>query len=153
MARSLHVYPKAELAGSDWFYVCKVFDRDTRQGSRFEHTIPAGVTITGRLGLLKICFDLTAGDSDTDQDVDDSLFVDVASGGPTNGETLWESWQTLAESKVTSPDITQSVFWLLWSPQNTARIRTAARRILINGRGWTVTGAHQHEGDGTVTEE
>jgi hypothetical protein len=97
VARSLHVYPKAVLVGSSWSFIVKVFDQDTRTSSRFTHEVAAGVTAEIPMRLLKLSYDLTVGDADIDQDVDDAHFVDTAAGGPTNGETLWETWQTLAE--------------------------------------------------------
>ena len=164
MSRSLHVYPKPTLVGSSWDYVLFVREFDPATGerigarSKFRHTIPValpGLTAEIPLRLLKLTFDLTVADTDTDADVDDAHLIDTASGGPTNGETMWETWQTLAESIIDglSPGYTVRDFWAQWSAQNTARVRTAARRILINGRGWSVSDVHQHEGDGTVTEE
>lgn len=155
MARNLHVYPKAVIVGSSWSFHVKVFDQDTRISSRFVHTIPAAVTAEIPMRLLKLSYDLTVADGDTDQDVDDAHFVDVALGGPTGGETLWETWQTLADGKIAglSPGYSQADFFVAWTQQNTARVRTGARRILVNGRGWSVSSVHQHEGDGTVTEE
>lgn len=161
MARSLHVYPKPVLVGSQWDYVLFVQEYDPTTGehigtrSKFRHAVPAGVTAEMPLRLLKLSYDVTTADTDTDADVDDAHFVDTASGGPTNGETLFESWSGLAESIIggLSPGYTVRDFWAEWTTQNTARVRTAARRILVNGRGWTVTNVHQHEGDGSVTEE
>jgi hypothetical protein len=157
VARNLHVYPKAVIDGSTWTYLVKVFDQDTRTNTRFEHVVPAAVTAEVPLRLLKVSWDMTVADSDSDADVDDALFVDTASGGPTNGETLWETWQGLADPKIaglTSP-YTAADFFAEWSQQDTARIRNAARRILINGRGWTVVSGtvHQHEGDHSNTDE
>ena len=155
MARQLHVYPKALIEASTWTYLIKVYEPATRVNSRFEHTVPAGVTADVPLVLLKLSYDLTVGDTDTDQDVDTAHFVDTASGGPTNGQTLWESWQTLAESNLaglTAP-YTQADYWAEWSKKNTQRVRQAGNRILVNGRGWTVQNVHQHEGDGTNTDE
>jgi hypothetical protein len=128
LARNLAIYPKATLVGDQWRFVVNVWGDGPR--SKFEHIETAGVTAEVPLTLLKLAYDLTVGDTDTNADVDDAHYVDTASGGPTNGETLWESWRELAES-----------------------IINAARRILVNGRGWTVGSVHQHEGDNTVTEE
>lgn len=157
MARELHVYPKAVIEGSTWTYVVKVYDHAIRQNSQFVHTAVAGVTAEVPLSLLKVSFDLVVADTDTDQDVDDALWLDTASGGPTNGETLWETWQQLADPKISglTTGYTVQDFWAEWTQQNTARVRNAARRILINGRGWTIPGGsvHQHEGDGTTTDE
>lgn len=153
MARNLSVYPKATLIGDQWQFVVNVWDATSR--SKFVHSETAGVTADVPLTLLKLAYDLTVADTDLDSDVDDAHWVDTAAGGPTNGETLWESWRSLAETKIAglSPGYTLADFRAAWTQQNTARVRTAARRILINGRGWTVGSVHQHEGDGTVTEE
>jgi hypothetical protein len=153
VARNLHVYPKATITGTQWDFVVNVWGDGPR--TKHRHTIPAAVTAETPLVLLKLAFDLTVADTDTNQDVDDAMWLDTAAGGPTNGETLWESWQDLAESIISglTSGYTLGDFRAGWTQQNTARIRTAARRILINGRGWTVTDVHQHEGDGTVTEE
>jgi hypothetical protein len=155
MARTYHLYPKAVIDGSTWTYHVKVYEPATRTNTRFEHTAPAAVTAEIPLRLLKVSFDLVTGDADTPQDVDNAMWLDTASGGPTNGETLWESWQGLADPKIAglTTGYTQADFWAEWSQQNTARIRIAARRILVNGRGWTIPFAHQHEGDGTTTDE
>lgn len=149
MARTLHVYPKAIIDGSEWTYVVKV------GASRFTHTIPSGVAADVPMRLLKLSYDLTVADTDTDEDVDDAHWSDTASGGPTSGETLWETWQALAEVNLTaagSPH-TQAGLYAEWSKQNTQRIRQAGNRILVNGRGWTIANVHQHEGDGTNTDE
>ena len=155
MARELHVYPKAIIEGSTWTYIVKIYEAATRTNSRFEHTATAGVTAEVPMRLLKVAFDLTVADTDTDQDVDDAMWLDTASGGPTNGETLWETWQALADPKIAglTTGYTQADFWTTWTQQNTARVRNAARRILVNGRGWTIPWVHQHEGDGTNTDE
>ena len=157
MARELHVYPKGFIEGSTWKLVVKVYEHATGTTSRFVHSAASAVTAETVLPLLKLSFDVVVGDLDTDQDVDDSLWVDVAAGGPTNGDTLWETWQAQADPKIAAliSPYTVRDFWLEWSKQNTARIRNAARRILINGRGWTIIPGtvHQHEGDGTNTDE
>ncbi len=156
MARVLHVYPKASIDAATWTYLVKVSEEATSSYSRFTHEVAAGVTAEVPMRLLKISFDLEVSDTDTDQDVDDALWLDTASGGPTNGETLWETWQGLAEAKIAglATGYSQDDFWAEWSKQNTARVRNAARRILINGRSWTIPGGsvHQHEGDGTNTD-
>lgn len=155
MARTLQVYPKAFIEGSLWTYTVKVADTVTGVQSRFTHTDPAGVTAESLLRLLKLVFTLVVPDTVTDQDVDDALWLDVASGGPTNGETLWETWKGLAEPKITGlgAGFTLVEFRASWTTQNTSRVRTGARRILVNGRGWTVSSVYQHEGDGSITRE
>ncbi len=148
MARTLQVYPKAVLTGSEWQFTDKVGD------SRFRHTIAAGVTAETPLLLLKLVFDLVVEDTDTDQDVDDSLFVDDIRPGPQT-ETVWGNWQELAESIISglAPDYTADDFQAAWRPQDTNAVRQDARRALVTQRGWTVVSVHQHEGDGTVLDE
>ena len=152
MARSLQVYPKAFLDGSTWQVTGKVGD------SRFEHSVPAGVTTETPLLLLKVVFDLIVEDSDLDSDVDDALFVDDIKPG--NGEeTVWGNWQIRAEGIITGldPGYTVDDFWAAWTMGDTQAVRNDAQRALVSGpggigRGWTITFFHQHEGDGTVTE-
>ncbi len=152
MARSLSVYPKAILEGSTWTLIVKV------DGSRFEHVVPAGVTAETPLQLLKVVFDLTVEDTDTDQDVDDALFVDDIQPGPSTA-TVWGNWQEVAEGIISglSPGYTVDDFWAAWTMGDTQAVRNDANRALVSGpggigRGWTITGFHQHEGDRTVTE-
>ena len=86
--RSLNVYPKATLAGDEWRFLVKVHDEDTRVQSRFVHVETAGVTAEIPLTLLKLCFDMQVADTDTNQDVDDALYVDdIKPGGGV--ETVW----------------------------------------------------------------
>ena len=94
MARNLQVYPKVSLEGSTWTAVVKVMEAGNR--TRFEHTVAANVVATTSLQLLKIVFKLVVDDADTDQDVDDALFVDDIRPGP-QVETVWLNWQTIAE--------------------------------------------------------
>lgn len=152
MARNLHVYPKAGITGNQWWFVVNVWGDGPR--SKFVHTETAGVTSEIPLTLLKLAFDLTVADTDTDQDVDDALYVDDIKPGPQT-ETVWGNWRKLAESKIAglSPGYTFAVFRAAWTKPNTNSIRSDARRALITQRGWTVGSVHQHEGDGTVTEE
>ncbi len=153
MARSLEVYPKATLDGSTWRLVVKVDD------SRFEHLVPAGVTAETPLQLLKVVFDLTVEDSDTDQFVDDALFLDDIQPGP-SVSTVWGNWQERAEGIITglSPGYTEPDFWSAWTTGDTQAMRQDGQRALVSGpggigRGWTITFFHQHEGDGTNTDE
>ena len=152
MARSLEVYPKAFLDGSTWRLMVKVGD------SRFEHVVPAGVTADPSVQLLKVVFFVTVEDSDTDQDVDDALFLDDIQPGPST-VTVWGNWQERAEGIITglSPGYTADDFWAAWTMGDTQAVRNDAQRALTTGpggigRGWTITFFHQHEGDGTVTE-
>lgn len=161
MARNLQVYPKAVLDGSIWFVTGKVDEFATGTRSRFEHVIPAGVTAETSLPLLKIVFDVIVEDTDTDQDVDDALFVDDIKPAPgiRNIETVWSNWQARAEGIIAglAPGYTVKDFWAAWTMGDTQAFRNDANRALVSGpggigRGWTITFFHQHEGDGTVLE-
>ncbi len=154
MARTLHVYPKAILDASTWTLIVKVAD------SRFEHTVPAGVTATTELRLLKLVFDLLVEDSDTDQDVDDALFIDDIRPGP-QVETVWGNWQITAEAIIAGldPGYTVADFWAEWTHGDTQAVRNDVNRALVSGpggigRGWEVVVGtlHQHEGDGISTD-
>ena len=152
MARSLQVYPKAFLDESTWRLVVKV------GSSRFEHVVPAGVTADPPLQLLKLVFDLTVENTDTDADVDTALFQDDIQPGPSTA-TVWSGWQTTAEGIISGldPGYTVDDFWAAWTGGDTQAVRNDANRALVSGpggigRGWTITGFHQHEGDGTVLE-
>ena len=120
--------------------------------SRFDHLVAAGVTAEVPLVLLKLSFHLTVEDSDTDTDVDDSLFVDDIRPGP-QAETVWGNWQTRAEGIIAglSPGYTEQDFWAAWTTGDTQAVRQDAQRALTTGpggigRGWTITFFHQHEG-------
>jgi len=154
VARSLNVYPKAVLTGASWLFIVKVYEAATGTSSRFEHTISAGVTAETPLTLLKLSFDMVVDDTDTDQDVDDALFVDDIRPGP-QVETVWGNWQELAEVKISglSSGYTVDDFSATWSKQNTNTVRQDVKRALITQRGWSVLFVHQHEGDRSVTEE
>ncbi len=152
MSRSLNVYPKATLDGSTWRLVVKV------DGDRFNHVVPAGVTAETSLTLLKVVFDLTVEDTDTNADVDDALFVDDIQPGPSTA-TVWGNWQAIAEGIIAGldPGYTVEDFWTAWTVGDTQAVRNDAQRALVSGpggigRGWTITFFHQHEGDGAVTE-
>lgn len=155
MARNLHIYPSARIEAATWTYRLDVTDRATRATSHFEHVVAAGVTAERPLDLLKVVVGLVVADTDTDQDVDDAMFVDDIRPGP-QAETVWGNWQSLAESIIgaLTGGYTERDFWLAWRPQDTSSMRSDARRALVTQRGWTVTFVHQHEGDlMTVTEE
>ena len=158
MARNLQVYPKAFLNGSTWHVVGKVDEPTAGTHSRFEHVVPAGVTAETSVQLLKLVFGLIVEDTDTDQDVDDALFIDDIKPGPAV-ETVWGNWQVRAEGIITGldPGYTVDDFWAAWTMGDTQAVRNDAQRALVSGpggigRGWTITSLHQHEGDGTVTE-
>ncbi len=158
MARNLEVYPKVILDGSTWVVVGKVDEFATGARSRFKHLVPAGVTAETPLRLLKVVFTLTVEDTDTDQDVDDSLFVDDIRPGPQT-ETVWGNWKARAEGIITGldPGYTETDFFAAWTQGDTQAMRQDAQRALETGpggigRGWTITGFHQHEGDGTEVD-
>ncbi len=158
MARTLHVYPKAIFDGSEWLLIVKVFEKATRFTSRFEHIVAAGVTATTSLVLLKVVFDLTVEDTDTDQDVDTALFVDDIRPGP-QVESAWFQWQELAEGIIDGldPGYTALDFKQAWTFGDTQAVRNSFNRALVAGpggigRGWTIANVHQHEGDGTNTD-
>ena len=152
MARTLHVYPKAILAGQTWTFLVKVIEPATgtvsRIGKNRNPPITAGVTATESVVLLKVTFKLIVADTDTDQDVDDALFLDdIQPGG--NTLTVWEDWQALAES-IYAPGDTLDSFWDKWTTGDTQQMRNSANRALVSGpggigRGWTITAVHQHE--------
>jgi len=153
VARLLHVYPKATLVGSTWTFIVNVYEHATRVTSRFTHSIPAGLTATIDLRELKYGFDLTVGDTDTDQDVDDALFADDIRNGP-QVETVIGNWIDRAETNIggLSDPYTLEEYWASWSLQDTNKTRNDGRSALISGRGWTVSAFHQHEGNGTNTD-
>ncbi len=155
MARTLHVYPKAVIEASTWTFLVKVYEPSTRVNSRFTHVVPAGVAAALPLVLLKIVFDLIVDDTDIDQDVDDSLFVDDIQPGPGTA-TVWSNWRDNAEAIIDGldPGYTQAAFYAEWSKPDTASMRADARRAMQIQRGWTIPGdsVHQHEGDGTNTD-
>lgn len=150
MARTFHVYPKAQLVDSTWKLVVKVYEPSTKENWRFVHEITAGVVASTALFELKISFDLIVADTDTPQDVDDALFVDDIAPGPSVA-SVWARWQDRAENIISglSAPYTLSNYWADWAPNNTAKTRTDARKALMTQRGWSVPFIHWHEGDGT----
>lgn len=158
MARNLQVYPKVTLNGSTWVASGRVYEAATGSTSEFIHVVPAGVTAEVPLLLLKVVFDLTVEDGDTNQDVDDALFLDDIHPSPAIEETVWGNWKTTAEGIITglSPGYTQADFEAVWTVGDTQAMRQDAQRALESGpggigRGWTITFFHQHEAVG-VTE-
>ncbi len=158
MARTLSVYPKASIDGSVWTLLMKVYEPATGVQSRLFETVAAGLTVERPLPLLKAVFDLIVADLDTDQGVADSLFVDDIRPGP-QSETVWGNWQTRAEGIIAglTSGYTVADFWAAWTGGDTQAVRNDVQRALVSGpggigRGWTITGFHQHEGDGTVTD-
>ncbi len=154
MTRSIEVYPKAFLRDSIWRAVVKV-DR-----SRFEHFAAAGVTADPAVQLLKVVFFVTVEDTDTDQDVDDALFVDDIHPAPGTEETVASNWIVRAEGIISGldPGYTVDDFWAAWTQGDTQAVRNDVLRAFetgpAGGRGWTITRFHQHEGTGPpwVTE-
>ena len=150
MARTFHVYPKATLVGDVWKLIVKVYEPSTKANWRFIHDLAAGVTATTNLVELKISFDLITDDSDTPQDVDDSLYLDdIKPGGGV--ETVWGNWQDRAEGIIAVLPASYTIrdYWSDWTQQDTAAVRSDARRALITQRGWSIPFIHWHEGDGT----
>ncbi len=157
MARNLQVYPKVSLIESTWTASVRV-DEFGVSSSRFDHTFPAGVVAETPLRMLKVVFELTVADGDTDQDVDDALFVDDIRPGPQTA-TVWSNWQAIAEGIVggLTTGYTHADFWSAWTGGDTQAVRNDVQRAFVSGpggigRGWTITSFHQHEGDHTVTE-
>lgn len=139
----------------------KVYEPVTRVNSRFTETVAAGLTAERPLRLLKVSWDLIVDDTDTDQDVADSLFVDDIAPGP-GVETVWGNWQTRAEGIISglTTGYTVADFWAAWTGGDTQAVRNDANRAMVSGpggigRGWTIVPGtvHQHEGDGTTTDE
>jgi hypothetical protein len=156
VARNLHIYPKAVLDGSTWTLIVKVYEPATRITSRFKHLEAAGVTANEPTRLLKVAWDMVVADTDTDQDVDDALYVDDIRPGP-QVETVWGNWRDEAESIIggLAGGWTQVDFEAGWTSQATNGMRQDARRALITQRGWTIVAGsvQQTEGDGTETVE
>ncbi len=160
MARTLHVYPKASIEGSTWTLTTKVYEHATRTTSRFVETIP-GITVERFLPLLKVSWDLVVADSDTDQDVADSLFVDDITPSPSVRmvKTVWSNWQDRAENIISglTTGYTVADFWSSWTVGDTQAMRNDVNRAMVSGpggmgRGWAISNVHQHEGDGTNTD-
>lgn len=160
MARTLHVYPKASIEGSAWTLTMKIYEPQTRVNSRYVETVGAGLTVERFLPLLKVSWDLIVADTDTDQDVADSLFVDDIRPGPQT-ETVWSRWQDRAESIIAglASGYTVADFWSAWSMGDTQAVRNDAQRAMVSGpggigRGWQIVAGtvHQHEGDGSSVD-
>ena len=137
----------------------KVHEPATGVQSRIFETVTAGLTAERPLPLLKVVFGLVVADTDTDQDVADSLFVDDIQPGPTVS-TVWGNWQARAEGILAGLASGYDVedFWAAWTGGDTQAVRNDAQRAMVSGpggigRGWTITDFHQHEGDGTVLED
>lgn len=167
MARNLHVYPKGSITTDEWTLTMKVYEHATRITSRFTETVAAGVTAERFLPLLKASWDLIVADGDTDQDVADSLFVDDIQPGPRTA-TVWGNWQARAEGIIAglTTGYTVADFWAGWTMGDTQAVRSDANRAMVSGpggigRGWVIVtkaidgigSVHQHEGDGTNTDE
>ncbi len=160
MARTLHVYPRAVIEDSTWTFIVNVYEVATGVISRFEHDVPAGVTATPLLVLLRVAFDLVVEDDDPDSDVDDALFLDDIQPGPST-LTAWEDWQDIAEGIINGLDLgyTGRDFQQAWTGGDTEAVRNSFQRALVAGpggigRGWDIVdgSVHQHEGDGSVID-
>lgn len=157
MARTLQVYPKASIEGTTWTLTMKVSEDATGVNSRFVETVAAGVTAERFLPLLKVVWDLVVDDTDTDQDVADSLFIDDIAPGPSVA-TVWTNWQARSEGIISglTTGYTVADFFSAWTKNDTKMVRNDARRAMVSssGRGWTIVtdSIHQHEGDGTNTD-
>ncbi len=166
MARTLEIYPHSVLTDDRWRYTLEVSEQATGTLNQFRHgrgvagspLIISSVTAETPLELLKLTIDLDVDDTDTDADVDDALFVDdIQPGGGTL--TVWEDWQDVAEGIIAGldPGYTAHDFWSAWTNGDTQGIRNSIQRALVSGpagigRGWTILGFHQHEGDGVNTD-
>lgn len=155
MARNLHVYPKVLLDGSTWTLILKVYEPATGVTSRIEDSTAAGVTTASPVRLLKISFDLTVGDSDTDQDVFDALTVDDIKPGPQTA-TVASNWIDRAETAIGTLSAAwgQADFNAAQKKPDTSKMRGDANKALVDQRGWVIVAGsvHQHEGDGTNTD-
>ncbi len=138
----------------------KVYEHATGVNSRFTETIVAGLTTERFLPLLKVSWDLIVADTDTDQDVADSLFVDDIRPGP-QVETVWGNWQDRAEGIISglTTGYTVADFWSAWTNGDTQAVRNDTNRAMVSGpggigRGWDIVAGtvHQHEGDGTSVD-
>lgn len=156
MARNLAVMPRAYIKDSTWTLRIQFKDDDTGTKTTLTYTQAAGVTVETGLNMPRLSFDLIVGDADTEQDVLDALTVDdIKPGGGV--ETVFGNIIDIAEGHIgnLTTGYTNQDFHAEWSKQNTSAVRTDARRALITQRGWAIPvgSIHQHEGDGTVTEE
>lgn len=156
MARNLVVMTKGWIDGSTWTLRTQFHDDDTGVKTTIFYTTAAGLTAERPLTSPRLSFDLVVGDADTEQDVVDALTLDdIKPGG--GFETVFGNWIAIAEGHISvlSTGYTRDDFWAEWTKQNTSAIRSDARRALVTQRGWTVVAGsvHQHEGDGTTTEE
>lgn len=156
MARSLHVYPKVILEGSNWTLNLDVSEDGVKEAD-LTFSLPAGVAVPVPLVLLKVVFDMVVGDSDTAQDVMDALTVDDIRPGPQTA-TVASNWIERAETDINRlpPGFTAEDFMATQSKQDTSKMRSDARSA-FGGRGWTenpdsVGSLHQHEGDGTSVD-
>lgn len=158
MAKNFETYPQAILDGSTWTVIHQVTDLDTGASIEIEHTFAAGVTVPTPLPELDVVLNLIVPDTVTLDDVDDALFADDIKLGP-QSETVWGNWQTRAEAIIAGliPGFTEKDYWAAWTTGDTQATRGDAKRALESGpggigRGWTITFAHQHEGDGTAVD-
>ncbi len=83
----------------------------------------------------------------------DALTADDIKPGPQT-ETVATNWIERAEADINGlpPGFTAEDFTAAQSKQDTSRMRSDALGA-FNDRSWTATSFHQHEGDGTNTDE
>ncbi len=157
MARILHVYPKVILEGSLWTLYLDVSEGGVKEAD-LTFSLPAGVSSAFPLVLLKVNFDLVVGDADTAQDVLNALTIDDIKAGQ-QIETVATNWIERAEIAINGLPLgfTAVDFQAAQSKQDTSKMRGDARKAM-GDRGWTeapdaVGSVHQHEGDGSNTDE
>ena len=153
MARNLQVYPKVVLEGSVWTLHLDVSEGGVKEAD-LTFSLPAGVVSALPLVLLKLVFGIVVSDTDTAQDVMDALTADDIHPAPNQTETVATNWIERAEADINGlpPGFTAEDFTAAQSKQDTSRMRSDALGA-FNDRSWTATFFHQHEGDGTVTDE
>ena len=160
MARNLEIYPKAilDMSGT-WTLRLRISDNDTGQSSSTpEFSAPGSPVPEIPLLLLKIVFWLSTPDDVTDQDVLDAFTIDdVQPGGGT--ASVWGNWIARANDVIAAlpTGYTVQEFWAWWSTADTNNMRNDARNALEDGpgsigRGWTITGFHQHEPNGSTLD-
>ena len=141
MARVIEVYPKVVLDGSTWLIRVKMRVIDTGQNQVVERAFPAGVT--GDLRLLKLVLIVRVPNRVTPVQLGGGLF-DHTIGTVTYPGTFWDYWQDQAETHITAGS-------------GTGKAATKALRdgfeTMIGQLGGSVLRVHQHEDDGTNTDE
>lgn len=154
MARAVTLHPKATIDGPLWSLLVKVEDDVTDERFRATYTAVALTPSTRPLYTLKVSIGLQIADTDTLADVADAITVDDIQPGPSVA-TVWDEWREIAEGNIDglAGGYGLSDWWASWSKADTNKVRQDFRAALVTGRGWTVTSVHQHEGDGSNTDE